>query len=140
MSQTPAPKLPSSFTMKVNGQDHEVFMSFALLNKLAYYIGQPEQVFTVLLDPVVREIVMKELLAERSKTGRIKQEVELEDLDFDLEEVESLLDWAAEHLLVFTLAVAEKATAHQLRYQNRLLNLTSTVSGLANSTLKTSAA
>jgi hypothetical protein len=115
-------------------------MSFALLNRLAYIIGDPERIGLILLDPTIREVVLKELIAKRSKTGRVLEPVEIEDTDISQEHIEALLDWAAEHVMVFTVRLAEKSAAHALRHQEKLLNLTSTAIGLANSVSKRSAA
>lgn len=106
-------------------------MSFALLNRLCFLIGDMDSLPRAMQDPVLREALLKEMLTERSKTGRIKGEglVELEDLDVPLEDMQVLLDWASEHVLDFTLAGLEKSGALQFRHQARLLNLKSLLTG-----------
>lgn len=140
MSTTPEVKLNPMISVIVDGQEREVFMSFALLNRLAYLVGNPEQVGIMMLDPVVRETALTELLAERTKGGKVINQKALDEYEVSLEEVEKLLDWAAEHVLNFTIRVAEKSTAHATKHQDRLLSLTSTAIGLANSVSKKSAA
>lgn len=125
-------KLPVKFRFAVNGEERDIFMSFALLNRLSYLTGGAEGVEhlpLIMVDPTIREAVLKELLAERSKTGRVKQEVELEDLELDLETIPDLLDWASAHILDFCLAGLEKSKALQFRNQARLLNLKSIQTG-----------
>lgn len=133
-------KLPSSITVKVNGLFQEIFMSFALLNTLTTIIGDVENVFLIQMNPDIRESVMKQMLAERTKGGKVTKAVELEDCEISLEDVQFLLDFASAHIMDFLLGAVEKATALGAMNTERMQALASTLTGLANSPSKNSAA
>ncbi len=130
----PKEKLPTSITVTVNGEKKEIFMSFALLNRLSYLIGGPDQIPVAVQDPDLREALLKEMLTERSKSGKILHAegtlANMEDLDVSMEDIHNLLDFCSEHVLDFTLAGLEKSKALQFRNQARLLNLKPIPTGL----------
>lgn len=134
------PKLPTTFPIRVNGEVREVFMSYALLNRLAYLVGNPDHVPLIECDPETRDVVLVELLSERSKTGKIKERIELDMIEVDLDEIQALLNWAAESVLNFTLGAIENSKALQLKHQARVLRLMSSPIGLETSASKTPAA
>ncbi len=135
--ETPViPKLPMSCFVKVDDKEREVFMSFALLNRLAYLIGSVEQLPMIHLDPQIRDVFLVELLSERSKGGKITTKVDIGDCDVSLEDVQLVLDFASEHVLDFTLGALEKSAALQAKNQARMLNLKSTQTGLESSASK----
>lgn len=129
--QTPV-KLPMSYHLLVNEKQQEVFMSFALLNQLAYLLGDVQNTPMVHLNPEMREAFLRELLSERSKTGKITTEVKIDEVSLNHDEVLGLLDWAAEHVLDFTIGAIEKSKALQLRNQARMLALQSSPNGQAS--------
>lgn len=134
--QTPATKLPPSCFIKVDGKEHEIFMSFALLNRLAFLVGDIDNIGMIHINPEMREAFMKELMAERSKGGKITKEVQIDDVEISLDDIQLALDFASEHVLDFTLGALEKSMLLQQRNQGRMLNLKSTASGLSNSLSK----
>lgn len=135
MDQTPV-KLPMSFNIQVNDEQREVFMSFALLNRLSFLIGDVTNLPLVQTAPEMRTIILNELLAERTKSGREIKKLNLDELDIPLEHIQGLLDFACEHVLDFTLGAIEKSTALHKRNATRLLSLKSTQDGLVASASK----
>lgn len=117
----------SSITLKINGEDREIFCSFALLNRIVFLLGGMsgiDQINVVLLDPEIREVVLKEILAERSKGGSVTKPVDdIGDIEISLEDVQAVLDWMCEHIMDFTIGALEKSAAFQMRHQARLLKL-----------------
>ena len=104
--------LPVSFHASINKQPREIFMSFALLNRLTYLVGSVENVSAIMVNPEMREAVLKEMLAERTMSGKLVGEKieDLEDVEISLEDTRKLLAFVAEHLLdFFNQAVQELA-------------------------------
>lgn len=90
------------YTLKVNGEDFEVFMSFGLLNELTAVIGDPGRAASIFFDPELREHVLRAVLSERNKAGKVIDRVDdILDLEVDLGEIELLLSWVAGHVLRF---------------------------------------
>lgn len=130
LENTPANAAPpASLTIQVDGAEREIFMSFALLNRLAYLLGDADQVHLILMNPAMRDIFLKELLAERTKGGKVSKELNVEDLEISLLDIENLLTFASEHILDFTMRAVEKAQALSNKTQARMSNLKSIVPG-----------
>lgn len=121
MSQQP--KLPSSCTIKIDGEDFEVFMSFALLNRLAFLVGNPDDVHTIMLNPEMREAVLREMISKRDKKGKITQVVEIDSVEVSLEDVQTILDFAASHVMDFTVGALQRSTALQKKNFEQILAL-----------------
>lgn len=109
----------------INGKHEEIFMSYGLLNHLSIVVGEVNNITSIGLDPELREGVLKCLLSERTKTGKIKTERSAEDVDISLEDVENLIDWAAEHLVDFFL---RRATKSKALFDKRMTELESLMS------------
>ncbi len=105
-------------TIKLDGADFEIKMTAALLMQLQFHVPSPEQVTLVSLDPTLRNTVIRELIATRTKTGKVEGEYrELDEVDISLEDSEAICDWAVEHLLSFFVrrgkAMIAQTQAHQ---------------------------
>lgn len=133
-------KLPASAFITCDGKEREIFMSFALLNRLCFIVRDISNIPLLHLDPMMREAVLEEMLAERTKSGNVTKEVKIEEMEISLEDMESLLDFAGEHVVDFSIRVIEKATALQERNKDRLTTLQSTQVGLESSPSKNSPA
>lgn len=130
-------KLSDHFEVKINDENREIFMSFALLNRLMFLIGDPDNIGLVSVNTDLREAIMHELLQKRSKSGKITEAVEVEDCYITLDDAQSLLDWATEHCMVFTLRALEKSIQLQERNKDKLSALATSLVGRLNSQLKT---
>jgi hypothetical protein len=136
MDQKPNTPPPMSISVTVNGVEREIFMPFALLNRLSHMLGDIQNLGMVHLNPEVRETFLVELLHERGPGGKVTKEAILDELEIPLQDIERLLDFTAEHILDFTLRVIERATTLQEKNQARMLHLKSIQAGLENSTSK----
>lgn len=116
-------KLPSTCTIKVDDQDYEIFMSFALLNRIAFLVGNPDHVHTIMLNPEMREAVLRELISPRDKKGKISKVMEIYDVEISLEDTQIALDFAADHVMDFTVRALSRSAALQNRNQERIETL-----------------
>tara|TARA_X000001388_G_scaffold52616_5_gene38379 strand:+ start:14816 stop:15172 length:357 start_codon:yes stop_codon:yes gene_type:complete len=101
--------LKTTFIIKINDSEKEVFMSFALLNTITGYFENPEQLSEIFLNPQVRESILVELLSERNPTGRITKQLNTSSLLIDPNDVLDLLEWVAEHVENFFTQAFKKA-------------------------------
>lgn len=122
-------KLSRTITLDVNGKSREVFMSMGLLNELCKNIGDVENIGNVVVDDGLREKVIVALLAERSKSGKVVQKFEIDDLDLDPDEVIALVAWATEWVVDFFMKSAEAAKRVMVKNQERLTSLMSSSAG-----------
>ncbi len=111
------PTPPISITVKINGEMREIFMSFALLNRLTYMVGEMSEIATVMMDPTMRATLLQETLAERSPGGKLIKEIPLEDMEIALIDILALLDFISDHLLDFFMIGLERLKALQARYE-----------------------
>lgn len=122
-------KLNRTFSLEVNGKAREVFMSMGLLNELCKLIGDVENIGNVVVDDALREGVMVSLLAERSKSGKISQKFDIDELDVDPDQVIALVGWATEWVVDFFMKSAEAAKRVMVKNQERLNSLMSSPAG-----------
>ena len=117
-----APKVDDHITIKQDGEDRELFMSFGLLDNLTRHVATPEEVATVPFSPDLREDILKDILAKRTKSGKVEGErPEIDDFDISIADHEKLLNWAMGHILGFYVRnlqmVSETSNTHEKAIQ-----------------------
>lgn len=100
----------------------ELFMSWGLLDKLVNRIKDTDQIAEIFINGEIRNAILTELLAERTRTGKIISTVSLDDLDIDLEQIDNLLSWASEHITSFFLRSLSRLSAAVEKSDNGELN------------------
>lgn len=116
-------KARATITVKVNGEDREIFMSFALLNRVTYLMGDASQIPLILQDSELREVVLVEALAERDKNGKILNKKNMDEMDVSFDDIQNILEFVSEHVADFTLVAMERATKVMAKHQARILAL-----------------
>lgn len=137
-----------TLTIKVNGDDREIFMSFALLNRITYLMGDSSQIPLILQDPELREVVLVEALAERDKNGKVLVKKNMDEMDVTFDAIQDVLEFVSEHVADFTLAAMERATKVMVKHNARIQALapkaasasTPSPTGQENSASKSAAA
>ena len=119
------------FTIKVNGKEQDVKMTFGLLNNLCRKVGDIDGAATIMMDQALREGVLIELLSIRDRSGKITEDIDLNTLEIDMDAAFELLDWAQEHVLDFFLKGLERAKALQDRNLTRIRALMPSSAGTA---------
>lgn len=118
-----------SCTVKINGQDEEIFMSFGLLNSITRHVGDPDNISLITLNADLREIILKEMIAKRTPTGKVIEERQIDEIEISLDDIENLLEFAAEHATDFLIRALEKTNARSKQYQERLKALAPSSNG-----------
>lgn len=91
-------------TIKANGEDREIFMSFGLLRDLNRAFPNPNDPPQVFHNPHQFEHALWLLLVPRSPTGKLLvEEFDLDEQEIDPDEAVSLVRWGVEHLMRFFL-------------------------------------
>lgn len=112
-----AQKIPTSIHVTVNKVEREIFMSFAVLNRLNMIVGNIGELHNTLLQPQMSEAVLCELLTQRDAKGKVLEKIEnLDGIDIDLDTAKALLDFVTDHLMDFFMEALEKAQALQQKY------------------------
>lgn len=117
----------SNFTTTVNGEEVELFMSFARLNRICAVVGDAEQVARIFSDPTMQMNIMTVLLAPKDVKF---EEFRLDDYEIDPSEIPDILHWVSEHLLDFFLTALEKGMEMGQKNSPRLQKLAEQMSSL----------
>ncbi len=133
-------------TITVDGNPREIFMSFALLNRVCYLMGDSTQVPLILQDPELREAVLIEALAERDSKGKVLKRYQMDEISVSFEDIQNLLEFVSEHVVDFTVAAVERANKVMAARMDRIgaipkpSSSTATLTGPESSASKTPAA
>ena len=107
--------MADKFTIKIDGKERDVKMTFGLLNALCRAVGDIDGATQMTMDQNLRDAVLVELLSERDKAGKITSNINLAEMDVSIDDVVDLLDWAGNHVLDFFLKGLERAKSLQDR-------------------------
>ena len=84
-------------------------MSYGLVRSLSKILPSLDHIPALMLNDELRDKVLVALLSDRSNTGKVTKEADLDESDIAVEEVERVIAWAQEHLLDFFLRSAKNA-------------------------------
>lgn len=119
------PKPSRTFDLTVNGEKQTIVMSYGLFHEVSKVVPSPEQITDLLIsDPYLRDYVVRRLLTGNKKIENDEDLVDLFDLDVDLDEVEAMVSWAAEHVLHFFMKSAAKMAKTGEKYLETIRELT----------------
>lgn len=115
-----APKLPHELTIDIDGKPFSVFMSFALLNRICYLMGDSTQIPLILQDPELREAIIIECIAERDQKGKVTSRRGIDEVSIGFDDIQNMLEFVSEHVADFTVAAVERAHKVMLSRQARI--------------------
>jgi hypothetical protein len=101
------------FTIKVDGKERDIKMSFGLLNTLCRKVGDIDGAAQLSVDQILRDGVLVELLSDRDRSGKITEQIDLFTIEVSADDVIDLVDWAGTHVLDFFLKGLERAKRQQ---------------------------
>jgi hypothetical protein len=133
MSATPN-KLPQFIDITVDGQPRQILMSFALVNRVCYMMGDATQIPMILQDAELREAVLVEALAERDAKGKVTSRKGIDEMDIAFDDIQNVLELVSEHVADFTMAAVERANRVMLARQARIQELQKGSSSTATQT------
>lgn len=119
-------KKPSrKFTIKVNGEDQDIVMSYGLFNEISKVIPSPEQVPQLLVtDAMLRDYVVRRVLTGNKHVKSDEDLIDPFTLDIDPDDLEDLVAWVADHVMSFFISSAAKANTVLTKYKGPTQDLT----------------
>jgi hypothetical protein len=119
-------------TVTIDGQEHELFMSYGLLDRLTKIIGGSLDITTASLEPNTRNETLIACLTKKGRAG-VLDKVDIDNLDIDPEDVVRIVNWATEHVIGFFLKATERTKEMGERIKDKLGSLTHLVDGSKDS-------
>jgi hypothetical protein len=127
---TPMSTKPNeTLEITVGDEKRELFMSFGLLNQLAKLIGSPDDVAQIYLNGELRDLVLACALAKRKKSGKIIEEVDVDDLEISTDDIEAILEWLGDHVMGFFVRSLTKVAGISGKHKEKLAALVSSLDG-----------
>lgn len=123
--------LNRTLTVEVNGKSRDLFMSFGLLNELATMFGDVDRLTELPTNHELRTEMLKAVLAERTKSGKVTVAADLDDIDIDPQDIPKILAWAADWVVDFFIRSGEAVKSVFVRNSDRVKSLMSSESGTA---------
>lgn len=127
----------ATISVMIDKNEREIFMSFGLLDSLSRIIEDPTRIPSISIDPDLRNKVLIATLAERKPSGKILQNIDLEDTEISIDDVERLIDWAGDHVMSFFIRSLQKTVAVTKAREEEMKALASSFGGLKDSISKT---
>lgn len=125
--------ISSTISVKVDGKDREIFMSYGLITTLTKIVKSPEEVAQIFVTEEVRLSVLLELLATRKVSGKITHPVkDIDDVDISIDDVMLILGWAGDHLMSFFVKSLRATISVTENHTPDLVALNSSLTGLQN--------
>jgi hypothetical protein len=132
-------QLPDRFTVSVKGETTEIFMSYALLNRLAAFVSVQEgDVASSLINPMVQDGMLRHTFAKTVFKGQKIEDVDIEDLELNVADATALIEWEALHIADFLAKGVERTAALATRSQAALGRAQKMVDELAKSSTPSS--
>lgn len=119
------PKPDRTFPLTVNGEKIDIVMSYGLFNEIMKVIPNPGQITDLVIsDPFLRDYVVRRMLTGNKRVEKDEDLVDPFELDIDLDELDGLVTWVAEHVLHFFMKSAAKTAKIGEKYQGTAEHLT----------------
>lgn len=118
MEPTPTLNTPPSktITFTVDEQEREVYLSYGLQDALLRLVRDVDQIGNLYVDPDIRNAVLEEVLAERTRTGkRIDPKRSFDDYQIDIEEVDKILAWVGDVVTHFFIKVLQNINSRLIQ-------------------------
>jgi len=125
------PKPSRTFDLTVGGEKQTITMSYGLFNEIMRVVPSPEQITDLVVrDPYLRDYVVRRMLTGNKKVETDEDLVDPFELDIDLDELDELVNWVAEHVLHFFMKSVAKTAKTGEKYQAVIAQLTQSAQSL----------
>lgn len=120
MTETPNNKPSKTLTITVDGAEREIFLSYGLQDQILRLVKDTNEVGNIYVDADIRNAIIEQVLADRSKTGKIILKKNFDDYEIETEEVEKILDWV---VVIVTSFFSRVLASLEEKIQNQTLQL-----------------
>ena len=118
----------------IGEEERELFMSYALLNRLARLVGnKSSDVSAIFVEPEIQSDILVMVLAPRKK-GKVDPNFDMDEVPLDTETAGQILEWVGGHVMDFFLKGLERTLALGQATAERAKGLTSSLPGMEDST------
>lgn len=122
--------LSDTITIKLDGEDRNIFLSFGLLNELSLLVNDISDLPSIPLNTRLRKQVLSACFATRKKSGKIEAEVDIDDVDVSIGDSERIIDWVVDHMMAFFLRSLKKVVLTTEANKIDMQDLGSSLNGL----------
>lgn len=113
-----------TFDLKVGGEKQTLTMTYGLFNEIMRVIPSPENITSLIVtDAMLRDYVVRRVLTGNKRVEKDEDLVDPFELDVDIDDLDDLVAWVAEHVLHFFMRSAEKTAAIGTKYQDVIKTL-----------------
>lgn len=121
MTNTTLPESVSkTIKLIVDGEEREIFMSYGLQNEVLKLIRDTNEIGNAYADTDTRNALIEQVLADRTKSGKITSKKSFDDYEIDIEEVEKLLAWVVDHATAFFIRAIKILDSKMLPVESNL--------------------
>ena len=122
------------YTVTVDGEPHDIKMTYGLLTEILKVIPSPDQITDlVVTDPGLREYVIRRMMTGNKRVRSEDDLVDTFDINIDVFELDGLVAWVAEHVLHFFMKSAAKTASVTEKYEATIQSLTRSLPSQAGS-------
>lgn len=119
------PKPSRTFELAIGGQKNTIIMTYGLFNEVMKVVPNPAQITNLVVnDPFLRDYVVRRMLTGNKRVETDEDLIDPFDLDIDLDDLDDLVSWVAEHVLHFFMNSAAKTAKIGEKYQPVIDELT----------------
>lgn len=112
------PKPSRTFDLTVSGEIQTIAMTYGLFNEIMRVIPEPGRIQDLVVsDPYLRDYVVRRMLTGNKRVDKDEDLVDPFEIDLDIDELDDLVAWVAEHVLHFFMKSAAKTAKIGERYQ-----------------------
>lgn len=121
------------FTLKLNGEDHTIKMTYGLFQEILQVVPDPENIGGLLLSDVsLRDYLVRRCLTGNKRVTKEEDLIDLFSMDVDLEDTSDLLVWIGDHVMYFFMNSAAKTASLGEKYEKLIAQLSQSNSGAKN--------
>lgn len=110
---------PEKYSIEINEQKHDLFMSFGLMNTLAIPIKSVDDLIEIDNSPELREFILHSCLDTRNEEGLTITKFNLKQLSYA--QGEEVLEWVRGHLTDFFITRLRNKLETQRRVNQTLI-------------------
>lgn len=131
MAELARPSL--EFTMKLNGENHTIKMTYGLFNEIMNVVPSPEEIGELLITNAgLRDFIIRRMLTGNKRVLEETDMIDPFEMDVDIRDLNQLVVWVGDHILYFFMTSAEKTQQLATKYQETIAQLAPSKSGAEN--------
>lgn len=121
------------FPITMNGEIHEVKMTYALHMELMQIIPEPQNIGELLLtDQSLRDYIIRRVLSGHKRITNEDDLIDLYEVDISMDEIDNMVIWVGDHILYFFTTSMKKVVGLGQKYEKSIIQLVQSKNGSEN--------